>query len=273
MTRMTRRIAAALIATAVSLVAAEFALRWLDPLGAYRYYTDARALQALYQSDPARGYILPPGVYHMARWSFTILPDTGRYVPDSNPDGPCHVVAIGDSVTFGSGVEDSQTWPNYYAEMTGCRVDLFALPGWNIQAVLQAKRAADTLWPDVDRYIYLMVNNDHLPLPLLEPKIPFLTAARVYLTYAQMSGEDEAASLPAPDAAFYATLDELMSDERVQVFGFEHDMAVARRVARTQRRIALLAPYTSRVSWADAHPDAAGQREIAERIAEVETWH
>ena len=45
--------------------------------------------------------------------------------------------------------------------------------------------------------------------------------------------------------------------------------------AATRRRIALLAPYTSRLSWADAHPDAAGQRGIAEGIMQVmesETW-
>ena len=48
---------------------------------------------------------------------------------------------------------------------------------------------------------------------------------------------------------------------------------VTRRVAATQRRIALLAPYTSRVSWADAHPDADAARGIATQIMqEVGTW-
>ena len=51
-------------------------------------------------------------------------------------------------------------------------------------------------------------------------------------------------------------------------FGFR-DGGLAEQVAAAGRRITLLEPYTSRISWADAHPDAAGQAEIAKRIREV----
>ena len=50
----------------------------------------------------------------------------------------------------------------------------------------------------------------------------------------------------------------------------------AQRVRATHRRIALVAPYTSRVSWVDAHPDADAARGIAGAIVgivgEVGTW-
>jgi hypothetical protein len=43
--------------------------------------------------------------------------------------------------------------------------------------------------------------------------------------------------------------------------------------AATSRRIALVAPYRTRISWADAHPDADAQRDIAGQIVRGETWH
>ena len=47
-------------------------------------------------------------------------------------------------------------------------------------------------------------------------------------------------------------------------------------VRATRLRIALLAPYTTRISWADAHPDADAARGIGAAIVgivgEVGIW-
>jgi hypothetical protein len=43
-------------------------------------------------------------------------------------------------------------------------------------------------------------------------------------------------------------------------------------VERLSRRIALVAPYATRISWADAHPDAGAQRDIAGQIVGGVEW-
>lgn len=266
MTRTTRRIAFALVVTAVSLLVTEAALALIDPLGMWRYYNDLRGVRASFRPDAARVFVAEPGVYRMSNWTFTIDADGTRHTPASRADAPCTVVALGDSVTFGMGVNDAETWPNLYAEATGCRVVNAALPGYDIWAVYAAYRAH----PYADRYVYLLIENDAAhDAERLADVPPGASALRVYVWLMQ-TGRQDVQDVPVPDD-FWRVYDALAADERVTIVGFR-DGGLAEQVAASQRRIALLAPYTSRVSWADAHPDAAGQAEIAGQIVEVERW-
>ncbi len=268
LSKSTRRIAAALVLVAVSLLVAEAALALTDPLGFWRYYGDLRALRQNTWPHATRHYVIAPGLYEMAGWSFRIdLPNYTRHTPASNPDADCTVVALGDSVTFGWGVNDAETWPNLYAEATGCKVINAGVYGYDVRAVEATYRA----FPDADRYIYLLIFNDAAPGDEMQfAPLAGAGALRLYLHLLQASRET-VVPVVIPDD-FWQAYDALVADPRVVVVGFR-DGGLAEQVAASGRRIALLAPYTSRVSWADAHPDAAGQRGIAGQIVGGETWH
>ena len=267
MTRTTRRLAAVLIIVIVSLVATDAALAVLDPLGFWRYYNDMRAFRARSWPHDARYYVPAPGVYEMAGWTYRVdMPDYVRYTPASHPDADCTVVALGDSVTFGWGVNDAETWPNLYAQATGCRVINTANVGYDVWAVEAAHRA----FPDADRYIYLLIYNDAGRGDGMQFEPLGGAGALGLYVYLLRAARETVAPVVIPDD-FWQAYDALAADDRVTIYGFR-DGGLAEQVAATGRRITLLEPYTSRISWADAHPDAAGQREIARSIAEVGTW-
>lgn len=263
MRKTTRRLIIALALVAVSLLAVEAALALLDPLGGYRYFNDLRIFQARYLPHAARYYVPAPGLWQMSNWTYQIdLPDYTRHTPASKPDADCTVVALGDSVTFGLGVNDDETWPNYYAEMTGCGVINTAMPGYDIWAVEAAYKA----FPDADRYLYLLISNDADHDAAAQVRLQGRESAINMYLYLALSG-DEGQRPPIPDE-FWKVYDALVSDERVEIYGFQ-TAVLAEQVAATGRAIRLIPPYTTRISWADAHPDAGAQRTVAGAIMEA----
>lgn len=267
MKRTTRRLAAVLVLIIVSLVASDAALAVLDPLGFWRYYNDMRTFRAHLWPHEARHYVPEPGIHEMSGWSYRIdMPDYTRHTPASRPNEDCTVVALGDSVTFGWGVNDAETWPNLYAQATGCRVVNAAQVGYDIWAVYDAYKA----FPDADRYIYLLVYNDAGRGDEMQFTPLGGTGALGLYVYLLRAARETVGPVEIPDD-FWQAYDALAADDRVMIVGFR-DAGLAEQVAATGRRIALVAPYPSRVSWADAHPDAAGQAWIAERMLEVATW-
>jgi len=267
MTRTTRRISTVLILVAVSLLTCEAVLAVADPLGFWHYYNDMRALRQHLWPHAERHYVAEPGIWQMTGWTYRIdLPDYTRHTPASRPGADCTVVALGDSVTFGWGMDDAEAWPNLYAEMTGCEVVNTAQVGYDVWAVYAAYQA----FPGADRYIYLLIYNDAGRGDEMQFEPLGGAGALGLYVYLLRAARETVAPVEIP-ADFWTAYDALAADERVTIYGFR-DGGLAEQVARTQRRIALLAPYTSRVSWADAHPDAAGQREIATQIMEGERW-
>jgi hypothetical protein len=262
MTRTTRRIATVLILITVSLLTCEAVLAVADPLGFWRYYNDMRALRQHLWPHAERHYVPVPGIWQMTGWTYRIdLPDYTRHTPASRPGADCTVVALGDSVTFGWGVDDAEAWPNLYAEMTGCEVVNTAQVGYDIWAVYAAYKA----FPDADRYIYLLVyddagRGDEMQLTPLDGA----GALGLYL-YLLRAQRETVGPVEIPDD-FWTAYDALAVDERVTIYGFR-DGGLAEQVAATGRAIRLAAPYRTRISWADAHPDADAQRGIAESIA------
>lgn len=155
---MMKRFAIVGLSIFMSLFLVEYGLlRWVDPWGANAYYNDLDTLKTHYVADSERGYTLPTGIYQLGHWSLTIT-STGRLVPDTTPDNPI-IALVGDSLTMGHGVNDSDTFANQLARrFPNCTFRDYGLNGYNtaqVQATIDNTIAA--------HYVYTLVSNDAEP--------------------------------------------------------------------------------------------------------------
>jgi len=108
-----------------------------------------------------------PGVFHARRTRAdgTLIYDVDYTIDDrllrrtlSAPTGPS-VVFFGDSFTFGLGLSDSDTLPQYYADLTERKIRVlnFAFPAYGPQQVLRALETGlfDLLLSDAQIFVYL----------------------------------------------------------------------------------------------------------------------
>jgi len=248
-----------LITIILSLLTCESVLTVVDPTGILHYYNDATTLYVGYRADSTRQFVLLPDDYQMQRWSATVLADSSRRVPDSKTNAACKWVILGDSLTFGWGVDDKDTWANILAQQTACQVINAGVPAYNIWEILATYHA----YPGADLYIYLLIDNDadrdadKMPLAT-KPSSAILT----YLNYMRYLGNS---NYTVPQADFWTALTELESDPHMIVVGF-NDAQLALNVQKNGSVIHLIAPYTGRISRADWHPDALGHRQISDEI-------
>src|SRR5262245_45701053 len=108
-----RRIVFVIVVLVSIVLELEIVLNLLDPWGC-RYFNDLATLWEKVVESPNRGYVLPLGKYQFSHWQATELQNSVRLVPD-NANGPCQVVFLGDSVEWGHGVNDNETWVNLIA--------------------------------------------------------------------------------------------------------------------------------------------------------------
>lgn len=260
-----RRLIAALVGVLLALLTAEALLAWFDPLG-FVYFRDQAYLSAQIIPDP-RGYSFRPGAYPLS-FTLTILPDGTRAVPDSNPTADKTLVFVGDSVTFGYGVDDDQTWVNLIArELPDVRVINAGVSGYNATNV----RRAVVLYPDAGALIYLIVNNDAEPEKqpdFTRPHSPetsswlarYLLNLPEYLSPVSAEAEIARGDLPR----YFDDLRAILADDRVLALAF--DDAFGRMTVERCCAIPLIERGTDRVSPADGHPGVRGNEAIARQI-------
>ena len=142
----------------LALLLGEALLALFDPLG-FGYFRDQVALNPHLIADP-RGYTFAPGHYPLSKSSFTILPDGSRAVPHTPPQADQTLVFMGDSVTFGYGVDDEQTWVDLVARaLPDVHIINAGVSGFNSSNVLRTL----ALYPSADALVYLIINNDAYP--------------------------------------------------------------------------------------------------------------
>jgi hypothetical protein len=260
-----RRLIAALIIVLLTLLAGEVLLAVFDPLG-FIYYRDQAYLSSQLVPDP-RGYNFRAGE-HPLSFSLTILPDGTRAVPDTNPSAETTLVFVGDSLTFGYGVGDDQTWVNLVArDLPGVRVVNAGVSGYNSTNVLRTIAQ----YPDADALVYLIVNNDAEPekRPAFDSTFPrhpsswlalYLLNLPEYLTPLSVEAQMERGDLPR----YLNDLRQIVADERVLALAF--DDAFGRMTVEQCCAIPLIERGTDRVSPADGHPGVRGNQEIAVQI-------
>jgi hypothetical protein len=251
------------IAVAVGM---EGLLRLIDPWGAYRYNEDGSRLFSLSVIDADRDYALPPGKYEFTGWSVNIQPNKSRVVPDTNNNAPCTVTAVGDSMTFGYGVSDADTWVNLVAqEMQDVHFINAGFNGYNIESILKLMR----LYP-ADGYIYLLIYNDAEELldRSVQTESIGRSAVKTYIDWSRFLTESRyALTAPISDEKvkrFFAVFDQVL-EYPVMVFAFPNKPGTLENqvLLKYGDRVNLLEPYTGANSVVDSHPNALGHQQIA----------
>lgn len=247
------------LALVVFMVVLEAALRWLDPIGTMTYS------RTLYWTHTVRlpahsGYVHTPGVYRVSGHPVTIGLDGLRVTPPRN-DAACAVAILGDSVAFGLGVGDEDTFTWRLAErFPDVRWVNTGRTGYNADNL---RRVLDEHTPD--GWLYYAVSND-----AGDPT----TASNVYrmplaLTlHWRVVRTLTAATRPATtDAIDRAAFDALVTDLQgrgaliVSADGHAVSAHLTARGAGT-----IIPAHGHPISAVDPHPDADGHAIIADAL-------
>lgn len=242
-----------------TIIGIDVALHVFDVWGAHAYFDDLHILFNAFEEDAVRVHRITPGVYQFSNWSATVLADGTRYLPQSAAAG-CTLAVIGDSVTFGHGVNDADTFTALLAQdFPSIRWINGGMEGYNIGQVLDTRRMLA-----VDGYLYLMINNDaaarinpiYVPKPFYRPSIPLYW---MLWRGSQSGGAGDGmdTGLSQDFTAFDADIDTLKEDEQVIVVGFTgNDLPV-------RADVPTIPHWTHKNSFTDAHPNYLGHQEIA----------
>jgi hypothetical protein len=274
-----RAFLSALVIVLITLALLELILRLFDPWG-LSYFTDLETLAGqVFIPDPVRGYAMRDGTHRFSRWTAAVVDGT-RVVPASSASAACTLTLLGDSVTFGLGVNDDQTWANRIAAAhPGARVVNAGVVQYNSGNVLGTLRAL----PDADAYLYLIIYNDvNAAIDVTTQGFAGARSAEpMLIRYADFAirrgaGSDRPvftdpdATLPAsPDLArFLSELDAITADSRVALAAFGGEPLTNTLVERGYA-VNALPPYPGqhRNSFVDYHLNAAGNAAVAEMVA------
>jgi len=259
------RVSAALAGILITILVCEIVLSY-DPLGVI-YLREVATLWSNSEEIPA-GWAQKPGTYQFRNWATTILPDNTRKVPDAPTSAPRTWVILGDSVAFGYGVDDANTFANVMARaLPNIHIINAAVSGYNSENI--RRRVQD--FPDAERFIYLVINND------AESTAAFRATVRTDLTHTFLDNmwsilylqtvphilttRSQGSFVPTDVTRFESDVRALASDNRVMMVGFESDPLA--QAARTWVGAEVIADVGHPVSWADGHPNAEGHQEIA----------
>lgn len=134
----------------IPLIATEAFLRYVDYDGVYHYLSAWETLKMRYAVD---GYRFETGHYNLGRWAVTI--DNSGFRQTETKTSDCKVAFLGDSVTFGWGANDADTFVQLYANESPYTVLNRGLNGYNIGNLSELYKQLKA-----DAIIYLVVSND-----------------------------------------------------------------------------------------------------------------
>jgi hypothetical protein len=258
------RVALIVLAT---LCIIEFALGTFDPWGAHDKQ-DIRTIFKNFIPHPARGAAMAPGLHEYFRWSARIGTDYTRHVPDSDRHGSPTIVILGDSVAFGHGVNDGETFANVLAQqMSDARVMLAAATGYNSRNVRDTMADMAALY-DVDLFVYLVTANDPMP------EIEYWLAQDMHQTWLSLYVThiiDVVSRGPDYDPYEWTPGNTMREDwlamsEAGDVLFAAFEPGFDPMLFEAMPNVVLIPNYTDRASVIDGHPGPRGHREIAEAL-------
>ena len=248
----------------------ELVLTLTDPWG-LEYFDDLATIGEKAVESPNRGYVLPPGTYQFSHWQATELENSIRLVPD-NANGSCKVVFLGDSVEWGHGVNDKETWVNLIAaQLPHINAINASFDGYNSENVRRG--IAD--FPDANLIVYLIIANDTDPTLGYAngwPHQPHLSMIDKYVRFFMLNkgqGDQTIVNGPGKEQQqvgklrFESDIEALAQDKRVVMISFQGDFD---KSFDAQYNIHVIPHYKNRISNADAHPNVEGSKELAASI-------
>ena len=256
-----RRVIGIPVITLISVVIGlEVLLRVIDPLGGYARLIGIRAISTLIEDDPI-GLTYRAGHIHAPDYSVTMLSDHSRLVQDSNWQSDCQIAFIGDSFTFGLGVNDEDTFVNYLAQSLALNARNYGINGYNTQQVLIMRNRIQA-----DGYVYLHIDNDwHRRAVFDEGTVREQLQQPVFALSPYLRSRPVGEPTLADDNGIYrVSLATLATDPQVLTFAFDTDIGT--RAHEWHKSIILLddALYIEhQTSYLDAHPNKTGHHLIA----------
>jgi hypothetical protein len=249
--------------TVLSLIVVEVTLSILDPWGS-KFFDDLVALKNVSQVDSKRGYILPAGHYQFSHWSVTELENGTRNVP-ANAGGKCQVVFVGDSMTWGYGVNDNETWVNLLAaalpEINAVNAGLYGYSSANIR---------DTMidFPSADILVYLIIQDDHKEKATLirESRRSAIEKYVDFIMLVRRQVVDTEEGKGTDKSHFISDIEKMQQDRRVLLLGLDEPPG---RYLTDGLNVKLIPKSNHRISVMDIHPDPIGHREMADAILPI----
>jgi lysophospholipase L1-like esterase len=266
----------ALVLVLIPFLMLEGLLRIVDPWGIY-FFDDMVTMANAFKLDEQRLYDMPDGTYEFRNWTATIENET-RVLPAPNADADCRIVLLGDSVTFGYGVNDDETWA-YDIALAFPNVEFIntAITAYNSEHV----RRTYEMYPDADAYLYSVVYNDWEPT-INPARYEHQNDAR-YMPYIVRYGNlllhrdpELSASDFTPEQLlvhpqlrrFYADIEVLAADPRVEMIAFQDSVTTLALIGGNYPFYQLEYPHYP-ISFSDGHVNPEGHDILAERIKPV----
>ena len=257
MARQTRHLITYILFCVILVLLMLDTLLWqLDPLGIHAYFY-GQYQQQFVMGMASHGYNLQSGAHNFGSFIVTVGASGNRIVPDTNRYADCVIAAIGDSVTFGYGVQDNETFVNIlaraYPDIQWRNVARSGYSARNIALLQDAYPANGYLW--------LIINNDHYPKWDYTITTPsrFPSATNLYL--------EHGLSKPKAPVLDWNTYWQAVADitaHETLVFGFEGESPAIE--TSEQYPVYFIPAYTDFVSVYDTHPNAAGHQQIADSM-------
>lgn len=274
-----RNIGSVLFVIFITLAMIELILRIFDPWG-FVYFDDLAKISDAFVSDDERIYYLPDGTYEFSHWQATVS-DQLRVTPNTNLDAECRIVLLGDSVTFGYGVDDEETWVNILAEQYP---DVYLMNTGVVTYPIEPIVGTYNVFEDEgDGFLYLIISNDahdaadtrtenlnnpaeNLPRTLLYGGY-YLIRLGLIDTPETSNDSDEA---DIQNQRFLQHIETLSEEDNMVFMAFDEEN-ITNLALDAGYNINVLPAYPAehRISFLDVHLDATGNEVLAESIAPI----
>lgn len=260
--KLTLRRKAIYVLSGILLVclAVEIFLRIVDPWGIYQMAYNLNTQTNSYVASD-RGYVMYPGRYELRGWTATIDEYGNRVLPDAHA-GDCEIAMIGDSITFGVGVNDAETFANIISGQVDAHITNTAHGGHNSGNILKTLNATDA-----DGFVYITMHNDDQPdqpvtdtLPRDTPYTTLAIAGYIFYVF-------RANSAPKiVDSQFEANMAQIAAHDNLVMVTFDWQNDWADTLRKFNPDVVTIPEYVGRVSWIDGHPNAAAHQQIAANL-------
>jgi lysophospholipase L1-like esterase len=268
MSKQTRQnIIIALITIILSVSGLELFVRLADPLGIIQYQDDLRFIYSAAKEHEARGVALVPGQYKSDRWSFSIGYDGYRVTPSRNYNAECTIAMIGDSVTFGFGVNDGET----FTELLQKKFGGFQFINSGVSGYNSGNFEPTASEIGADGYIYTQIINDYAPalrMPTTKDRHNIFAGLEKYAWVIWSDGRRQHLNNNAIWSQYGARYDGFLERDNLLIFTPHHNAWLIDQYGATSIGI-----WDSVISPRDGHPTPEGHRQLANEMAEyVETF-